>query len=298
MITDIHQFVSYLSTERRYSPNTVLAYKQDLIQFQNYLLESHGFEEDWMAKDVKRDHIRGFLGDLIKHGLSKKSAARKLASIRAFFHFMLKRKAIDVNPAISLRAPKIEAHLPAFVSEIEIANALESIDRSQAGSRDRAILELFYGTGMRLSELAGLCMDQIDFNNATVRVMGKGRKERVIPVGRKVLMVIRAYLSIRSTFDPKDRNALFLNLKGRRISPRGIQSIVNKRLRQVSEKRKLSPHILRHSFATHLLDHGADLRAVKELLGHASMSTTQVYTHVSVDRLKKVYKQAHPRAES
>jgi integrase/recombinase XerC len=210
----------------------------------------------------------------------------------------VKTRVIGVNPAISLRAPKIEAHLPAFVSEKEIADALETIEASQTGLRDRTILELFYGTGMRLSELASMNISSIDFSGSTVRVMGKGRKERLIPVGKNVMRVIRGYLSVRPEFKPKDGDALFLNLKGDRISKRSIQNIVNKRLRQVSEKKKLSPHILRHSFATHLLDHGADLRAVKELLGHASMSTTQIYTHVSVDRLKKVYKQAHPRAES
>jgi site-specific recombinase XerD len=249
---------------------------------------------------ITRDHVRDFLGGLVRHGLEKSSVSRKLASLRAFFGYLEKLGMIQNNPTASVAGPKVEKRLPKYFNEAEIDRSIGLIDSgTDAGIRNRAILELFYGTGMRLSELTGLDIQDIDFSGGTVRVLGKGGKQRVMPLGRTAAGTLRRYLEIRNRFSPAIRNkALFLNAQGGRISGRGVQYLVRKTLAEGSEKRQLSPHMLRHSFATHLLDHGADLQAVKELLGHASLSTTQTYTHLTRDRLQKIYRQAHPRSET
>jgi integrase/recombinase XerC len=214
-------------------------------------------------------------------------------------NYLVRAERIAANPAASLSAPKAGKELPEFLREEEIRDALESIEKTTVtGLRDRAILELFYGTGMRLSELAGLNRGDVQGGGETVCVMGKGRKERILPLGRQARKAIQRYLDQRDAMNPDTREkALFLNRYGNRISARGIQRLVKKWLGRVSEKNRLSPHLIRHTFATHLLDRGADLQAVKELLGHASLSTTQIYTHLTMERLKKVYRKAHPRAE-
>jgi site-specific recombinase XerD len=249
---------------------------------------------------ITREHVRDFLGGLVRHGLQKSSISRKLASLRAFFGYMEKTGMIQNNPTISVAGPKLEKRLPKYLHEAEIDRSIRLIDSgTESGVRNRAILELFYGTGMRLSELVGLDVQDIDFSGGTVRVLGKGGKQRIMPLGRTAAGALRRYLESRNRFSPALRNrALFLNAQGERISNRGVQYLVRKALGEGSEKRQLSPHMLRHSFATHLLDHGADLQAVKELLGHASLSTTQTYTHLTRDRLQKIYRQAHPRSET
>jgi len=251
-----------------------------------------------IVSSITKEDIRLFLGQLMRHGFSKKSVGRKLASIRRFFKYMIQIKAMETNPATAFQAPKVDKYLPEYLREDEIRNAINAIVlNSEAGVRDRTILELFYGTGIRLSELASLNISDVDLSAGSIRVFGKGSKERVLPLGQNLKKVLTGYLSARKKLahEPESQ-AFFLNLRGQRLSRRGIQLIVKNWLRKVSHKKKLSPHILRHSFATHLLDHGADLEAVKELLGHASLSTTQIYTHLTMDRLKKVYRQAHPRA--
>jgi site-specific recombinase XerD len=212
----------------------------------------------------------------------------------------MKQGRITIDPTATQVFPKLDKPLPNFLREQDMLDALDAIETDSAvGARDKAVLELFYGTGIRVSELVNLNLVDIDAASGKVRVIGKGKKERVIPLGRHVARAIKLYISRRNELKPESGNwALFLNRSGRRISRRGIHLLVKKRLQQVSEKKKLSPHVLRHTFATHLLDHGADLNAVKELLGHSSLSTTQIYTHLTLDRLKQVYQQAHPRAES
>ncbi len=296
----IQAFLRYLEKEKRYSAHTVQAYGTDLEQFIDFLVEERGKRDSPRIGEVTREEIRLFLGGLVRRGMSKRSVARKLASLRAFFGYLTRTGGIRSNPAATLVSPKLEKPLPAFLREEEILEALEGIVGDSArGVRDRAILELFYGTGMRLSELVGLNIGDIHLTTGTVRVYGKGGKERVLPVGRKAGNALRTYLLHRGEFRPEQKNqALFLNRYGNRISARGVQLLVHRWLRRVSEKKRLSPHVLRHTFATHLLDRGADLEAVKELLGHASLSTTQVYTHLTMDHLRKVYRQAHPRAES
>jgi tyrosine recombinase XerC len=292
-------FVKYLKSERRYSSNTVQAYRADLEQLFEFLSDSVHEERPVLLEEVGRDDLRWYLSSLVRHGLSKRTAARKLASIRAFFRHLVRMEIVKTNPASSLVSPRTDKTLPEFLQEDEIRDALESIDRKPVtGVRDRAVVELFYGTGMRLSELVGLNLRDVDFMAGTVRVLGKGNKERIIPLGKNTGKVIKGYLARRHEFCPEAvEQALFLNRWGQRISTKGVQNLVRKCLSRVSEKKKLSPHLLRHTFATHLLDRGADLQAVKELLGHESLSTTQIYTHLTMDRLKKVYKQAHPRAE-
>jgi integrase/recombinase XerC len=295
----MNAFLQYLTTEKKYSSHTIDAYRRDVDQFVIYLSEISESQDLISPGQITQEDVRQYLGSLVRYGLSKRSVARKQASLRSFFSFLLKGEEISVNPTSALSSPKMDKSLPVFLREEEIRSALNMINMdSPIALRDRSILELFYGTGMRLSELAELDITDLDLNAGTVRVFGKGAKERVLPVGRHLGEVLRQFLRVRNKFHPnKETQALFLNRKGNRLSTRGIQLRVHKWLEMFSEKKKLSPHVLRHTFATHLLDRGADLEAVKDLLGHTSLSTTQIYTHLSMDRLRKVYRQAHPRAE-
>ncbi|MFC1570057.1 tyrosine-type recombinase/integrase, partial [bacterium] len=217
-----------------------------------------------------------------------------------FFKYCTQSGWIERDPSMALVFPKLDKPLPIFLNENEVLTALNIIKtETRGGARDRAILELFYGTGMRLSELVQMNLKDLDLLAGTVRVLGKGSKDRVLPIGQHCVRYMKQYLLKREAFKPKSGEvAIFLNPSGKRLSARGVQYIVKRWLEGVSEKTKLSPHVLRHTFATHLLDRGADLRAVKDLLGHESLSTTQIYTHLTVDRLRKIYKQAFPRAES
>jgi site-specific recombinase XerC len=247
---------------------------------------------------VDKEDVRKVLGRWMELGMERKSVARKLASLRAFYDYLNRTDVVPSNPAASVSSPKIIKKLPEYFSESEMKDALDLVVRDSAEAvRDRAILELFYGTGIRLSELVNLNRNSVDLGAGLVRVFGKGGKERLIPIGRAVQGSLSSYLAVRpSPAEGGDEDAFFLNPQGKRISGRGVQKIVGRWLAQVSEKRKVSPHVIRHSFATHLLDRGADLQAVKELLGHASLSTTQIYTHLTMDHLRKVYCQAHPRS--
>ena len=300
MRDSVESFVTYLTSEKRYSPHTAQAYETDLKQFIDFLVKILNKPDPPSPESTTREDVRLFLSGLIRHGMSNRSVARKLASLRAFLRYLVRTERINANPTLTLVPPKPDKHLPEFLREEEMSNALDVIAKdTPAGIRDRAILELFYGTGMRLSELVKLNVHDVNLHGGTIRVHGKGRKERMLPLGKNIERAIRIYLTRRNELRPKsEESALFLNRSGKRISPRGVQLLVQKWLRLVSEKKKLSPHILRHTFATHLLNHGADLNAVKELLGHASLSTTQVYTNLSLEHLKRVYRQTHPRAES
>lgn len=297
MAQAIEAFEHYLTRERRYSKHTSEAYRRDLEQFLDFQVYHTGLDPVPVHLIDKKD-IQFFLGDLIRHGFSKKSVGRKLASIRAFFRYLVRTNRLPANPAAALMTPKTEKRLPDFLFEKEIKDALESMQILNYPSiRDKTIIELFYGTGMRLSELTGLNVLDYDPAARVVRVTGKGSKQRVLPVGARLAAVLQQYLSERKRFSgDKNPEAMFLNRNCSRLSARSIQNRVHRILSRTSEKKKLSPHLLRHSFATHLLDRGADLRAVKELLGHASLSTTQIYTHLTMDHLKQVYKQAFPRS--
>lgn len=294
-------FISYLKIQRNVSPHTVRAYHDDLQQFVTYLsalTESTRID----IKSVDRDCIRLYLGVLFDRGLTKRSIARKLATIRSFFKYAVRNHHLDINPAATIRSPKIDKRLPTFIEEPKLIEVIERIDvRTWAGSRDRAVIELFYGTGIRVSELVHLDWSDFSFEDETVRVFGKGRKERIVPVGKQALNALKQYSQKTKeefflSHPSADRTAVFLNLRGNRIQTRGVYTVVHHVFSQITDLEQRSPHVLRHSFATHLLDHGADLRAVKEMLGHENLSTTQIYTHVSIEHLQRVYAQAHPRA--
>lgn len=295
----INDFLKFLSIEKQYSIHTINAYRRDIDQFFEFCsLNFKGLKNKSIIGRTKED-IRFYLSSLIRYGMSKRSVERKLAALKSFFSYLYSNNIIGLNPVSNITPPKREKVLPVFLQEDEIIEVLENIDMdTPSGIRDRAIIELFYATGIRLSELSQLNINDINYNAGIIKVFGKGSKERIVPVGRVALKAVKNYLTKRkSLFKIKDAEALFLNRRGKRISNRGIQQRVKKWLSCVSEKKKLSPHVLRHTFATHLLDRGADLQAVRELLGHSSLSTTQIYTHLSTSRLKKIYRQAHPRAE-
>lgn len=300
----IGAFLRYLADGRQLSPNTVEAYRRDLEDFRAFMQERAGTDAiDWHSVD--RLLLRAWLGRLAQLHLARRSIARKLSAVRSFFRFLHREDVIEVNPTRSVRSPKLEKTLPGWLSRTEIERVFASAElrASEGGfgpARDLAILETFYATGIRLSELHGLNMEDLDLIADQVKVRGKGRKERIVPIGSAAVRALRRYELRRTEVAAKaplaDRTAVFLSERGRRISKRALQNIVRDFLQQVSEDSGLSPHALRHSFATHLLDAGADLMAVKELLGHASLSTTRIYTHTSKERLKRVYDQAHPRA--
>ncbi len=298
----ITTFLRHIEGERNYSPHTVASYEDDLRQFSAFL-QRHFSDSTFTLSAIDKLTIRLFLHDLVDQGFSRKSIARKLACLKSFFRYLKRMKKIDTNPAATVVSPKVEKTLPTVLSESAAAALMQQPDNSMPeGSRDRAMLELFYGTGIRLSELIGLNWQDISFEEGTIRVTGKGSKQRIIPLGRPAASALKAYQRKRTEVlaaglhDETDGLAVFITSRGKRLQPKSVNVLMNKYIARVSEITKKSPHVLRHSFATHLLDRGADIRAVKELLGHESLSTTQVYTHVGVERLKKVYAQAHPKA--
>ena len=297
----IAEFVRHLDGERRLSPHTSRAYRTDLERFLSFLQVRTGSEHPDVRR-VAREDVRAFLGHLNGAGFGRRSIARKLASLRTFFAFLCRLGRLPRNPALQVRPPRQEKTLPVHLDPGEVRRVLENPSPDTAlGLRDRAILELFYSSGIRLRELAEMSMDSLDPDSGTVRVTGKGGRERIVPVGRLALDALRRYLARRQELLPGDarevdRRRFFLSRAGTALSPSGVQDRVVGHLKQATGRGRLGPHTLRHTFATHLLDRGADLNAVKEMLGHASLSTTQIYTHVSVERLKKAYRQAHPRA--
>jgi integrase/recombinase XerC len=281
--------------DRNFSPHTVASYGQDLRRYAGFLAEiSH--DDDPRLDRFDANSIRRFVAWMVSSRFARRTVQRNLAAIRSLARYLVRTKALRSNPTLGLSAPRIEKRLPSFLTMKE-AEALFSVpaEPTVPELRDRAILELFYGTGIRLSELVGLVTGDVDTSGGLIRVTGKGRKTRIVPLGRSAAGAVERYLKARGGAAGASE-PLFLNSRGERLSNRSVQRLVSRRLRQVSEARQLSPHVLRHTFATHMLNAGADLRAVQELLGHASLSSTQIYTHVTTERLKEVYKKAHPRA--
>jgi integrase/recombinase XerC len=302
----IGKFLEHLRVETNASVHTLRSYATDLEQFRSFLL-SKDFSIDEKSGDVsveKVDHlaIRAYLSHLYRSH-KKSSLARKLAAQRSFFRYLVEEGFLAQNPAEIVATPKQEKPLPTFLPVDEVFSLLETPDRSTTwGARDRAILETLYSCGIRVSELTGLSEGDVDFSLGILKVYGKGRKERIVPIGEKALVAIREYLPQRDrilgSLGHKGRGSpLFINPRGGRLTSRSVARILHKYILKCGLLRKVSPHALRHSFATHLLDAGADLRAIQELLGHVSLSTTQRYTHVSVDKLMEVYDRAHPRAK-
>ena len=302
---EVSDFLTHLAKERDVSPNTVKAYRRDLTELCAFLAGYYG-TGSWSWQGVDRLAMRGFLARLARRGLSKRSMTRTLSAVRSFYRWMHRNELVEANPARAVGAPRLERHLPGYLDRAQIDLLFQAAEvRAWEGRfvdvRNLAILELFYSTGMRLSELQGLSRTDIDLVSQQVKVRGKGRKERIVPIGDTATLALRNYEAkrdelIRSIGARADRMAVFLARTGRRIGTRAVQKAVTAFLRDVDEEAGLTVHSLRHTFATHLLDAGADLRAVQELLGHASISTTQIYTHTSVERLKKVYQKSHPRA--
>jgi len=291
---EIAAFLRHLDRERNASPHTVRAYGEDLEQFARHLRSELGREG--RPKDVDHLLIRAFLARLHRQGLKSVSAARKLATLRTFFRYLCREGVLDRNPARSLLSPRLEKRVPTYLDERDVSLLVEMPGEGLAAVRGRAILELLYATGIRCSELVGLDVGEIDRSGRMIRVLGKGRKERIVPFGSRAGAAIDAYLPLRAQARPRT-DALFVNAQGRRLSDRSIRLLVRQRTHAVALARRVSPHTLRHSFATHLLERGADLRAIQELLGHASLSTTQRYTHVNTRHLLEIYNKSHPRAK-
>ncbi|HKH84631.1 MAG TPA: tyrosine recombinase XerC [Gemmatimonadales bacterium] len=297
---EVTEYLTHLQKERDVSPHTVKAYGRDLEAFTDYCDRYYG---DWNWNTVDRLGLRGFLGEMKRRGLSTRSAARALSAVRSLYRYLQEHHGVPNNIARAAKVPKLDKRLPTYMDQQQTGRLFDWAESRAGGdefvpTRDLAILELFYSTGIRLSELCGMNLEDLDLLADQAKVRGKGRKERIVPVGSRAVLALRRYLNLREPVvgRPKtDRRAVFVSRLGKRLAPRGIQRIVHRMLEGIGVD-GLRVHSLRHTFATHMLDAGADLRAVQELLGHASLSTTQIYTHTSVERLKKVYNQAHPRA--
>ena len=301
----IQKYLRYLKVERNASPHTITSYENDLTSFLTFCAKQTELEEDSVSPDsVTRLTIRLWLGDLSEQGMAKSSIARKVAALRSFFKYAFKRGYIHKNPAHLLVVPRKDKSLPKTATAIDLERMLDAVDISTVkGLQDRAILEVFYGTGVRVSELVGMNITDLDLRSKQVIVRGKGNKERIIPLGDTAISILRDFLKKRTGLygprtDSDARRALFLAASGQRTYERAVRYMVERNLTAASEVTQKSPHVLRHSFATHMLDNGADIRIIKEFLGHANLAATQIYTHTSVERLKNVYEQAHPRAKT
>ena len=285
----IEKFVRYLEIEKNYSTHTVLNYKLDLQGFNKFI---SGTE----LEKVTYLDLRKYLAVLKEKNFGNRTVGRRLSTLRSFFRFLCREGYIKTNPILMLSSPKLEKHLPSFMTEEEVGRLIESAfaktQNDLLGLRDRAILEVFYSSGLRISELVGLNLVDVDFISGILKVRGKGKKERIVPIGETALATVKKYLDKRK----KQMEALFLNNHYQRISARGVRFLLVKYLNASGTKPGVSAHTFRHSFATHLLNHGADLRTVQELLGHANLSSTQIYTHMTTDKLKSVYDKAHPHA--
>lgn len=286
----ISEFISYLGKEKNYSPHTLRAYRADLEHFFDFFRVKK-------ITVIDRNVITMFIGFLLKYGMDSRTVARKLSCLKSFFKIMKRLGVIESNPVTSIRTPKTKKHLPGFLTYEQIEKAMRITH-----PRDRAIMEVLYSCGLRAAELVNLKIADIDFNRDEVRIRGKGNKQRISPIGKVAKDAVLEYLKVRTSATSRRSPGetppnLFLNYRGGVLTTRSLQRIVRKYLTKVARAAGTNPHILRHSFATHLLEHGADLRAVQELLGHASLSTVQIYTHLTTKRLKEVYKKKHPRAE-
>jgi integrase/recombinase XerC len=288
------RFLAYLQYEKRYSPHTVTASRIDLDQFFSYLSLQYGMDD---IRQADHPMIRSWLAGLMGQGNSARTVARKIATLNSFYRFLLREGVVETNPMRKIVTPRSSRRLPYFVGQEDMRVLLDETDFGEGfpGIRDRLVIELFYMTGMRLSELVHLKESDLDFHNHTIKVTGKRNKERLIPFGQGTESIIKLYLDARADVFGHT-GELILTDKGRPVYPRMIGRTVSGYLGKVTTLDKKSPHVLRHTFATHMLDNGAELNAVKELLGHASLAATQIYTHNTIDKLKRIYKQAHPKA--
>ena len=306
LIQAIDKFSAFLINEKNYSRNTLLNYIKDLNDLYRFIAAN--IEDNTSKIELKnideqtlKEFIAGFvLSPDVKY--SKRTISRKISTLKSFYKFLNRKKIYSGNPSRNLVFPKLGKNLPTVIDELSLNGLLnsDSFGKDIWGLRDKAVIELFYSSGIRLSELINLTVDRINFDNCTIKVRGKGRKERIIPVGLIAIGSAAAYLEKREVYFAEksveyDSSVIFNAKNGKKLYPALLNRITEKYISGISELKKKSPHVLRHSFATHLLDHGADIRAVKDLLGHSSLSTTQIYTHVSIERLKKVYEKSHPK---
>lgn len=335
MTVQLQRFLASLQTERMLSEHTVTAYRNDLAQFMQFLKVHFEVEDESLIplESIDALTIRLYLGELLEKGYEARSIGRKLAAIKTFFKFLVSLKVLTSSPASTVATPKTSKRLPTFLSEAQTQKLFEETlcaldDSTLDGARDKAVLELFYSAGIRLSELIGLNREDIDLEQGFVKVLGKGKKQRIVPIGKSAISALRKYFEVRRNFDtlhriknkehgekitenhsnretaPETTNptnathtaAAFITEKGVRVYPMLLQRLVKNLLSGVTEQKKKSPHVLRHTFATHMLNGGADLRSVSEMLGHENLSTTELYTHVTFERLKETYNKAHPKA--
>jgi integrase/recombinase XerC len=289
-------FLHYLQYEKRYSKHTIVSYSTDLTQFTKYLSEVYEITD---LTTVSHQMVRSWIVTLMDEGLNAKSINRKIACLKSFYKFLHKNGEISKNPMLKVISPKTKKRLPVFVEEQQMNLLLDEFEFADDfyGKRDRLILELLYGTGMRLSELIGLTHQSVDNHNNTIKVLGKGNKERIIPIGKKLIDYINNFISEKkNNFECNITEKLIVTNKGEECYPAFVHRTVKRYLSYITTLEKKSPHVLRHTYATHLLNNGADLNSIKELLGHSSLAATQVYTHNSIEKLKKIFEQAHPKA--
>lgn len=292
----IQGFLQYLKFEKRYSQHTIIAYETDINQFSDFLKNIYQKNDILMTSHLE---VRSWVVSLMEAKVNARSIRRKLSALKTFFKFEMKQGTVLQNPLAKTISPKVAKRLPVFIQKKQVADLWNGVDfgTGLGGARDRIILELFYATGMRRAELIGLTDASVDFYNNSVRVTGKGNKERIIPINDRIKSRLKEYIRLRNqSFQISRFNALLVSDQGKELYPRQVYRIVHKALEKVATVEKKSPHVLRHTFATHMLNSGAEINAIKELLGHASLAATQVYTHNTIDKLKDQYKQAHPHA--
>jgi len=291
-------FFSYIRFEKRFSEHTIKAYETDLTQFKNFINTTYELNND---EGIQHTHIRAWIVDLLERKVSSRSINRKLSTLKSYFQFLIKRAVITLDPMQKVIAPKVGKRLPVVVPVDRLEFLFEKVDFGNdfGGVRDKTMLELLYQTGIRRSELINLTYQNVNLEELTIKVLGKGNKERIVPISHQLSRTLQAYITIKNaTFPLELFNVLFVTEKGKKMYPKKVYSIVNHYLSLITTEEQRSPHVLRHSFATHLSNNGADLNAIKELLGHSSLAATQVYTHNSIERLKQIYQQAHPKAKN
>jgi integrase/recombinase XerC len=292
----IQEFLDYLKFQKRYSPHTVISYKNDLRSFFGFLQQQFG---NTALEDIKTTLIRSWLAALKEQGMESKSINRKISALKSFFKYQLRRQAIPASPMAAVISPKIGKRLPQFVDKADIETLLRHVEFPDTwdGRTQHLLIELFYNTGMRQAELVGLKETHISKSNSSIKVLGKGNKERIIPVSQQLMTHMQEYMTGKKDhFETADKTVLLINSRGKKLNPKYVYNTVHKYLGLVTTIDKKSPHVLRHTFATHLMNGGADLNAVKELLGHSSLAATQIYTHNSIEKLKDIHKKAHPKA--
>ena len=289
----MHQekFVNYLSSEKRFSEHTIVAYSTDLSQFIQFLSANFQIKDE--VSEINFQIVRSWIASLLEEGVSPRSVNRKISTLKTYFRYLIREQVILESPMLKVVAPKSKKRLPIFIEEYQIESLLNKVefDDGFVGERDKLIIELFYVTGIRLSELINIKVSDVDYNNNLIKVLGKRNKERLIPLSVSIINNIKLFTKKNDV-----NNYLFTNLGGTKVYTKLVYRVVKKYIGKISSINKKSPHILRHTFATHMLNNGADINAIKELLGHANLSATQVYTHNTIEKLKSVYKQAHPRA--